>query len=87
MSQAIAMAGGLAPKADGSDGKYLSVSEKDGGKETLSANIYEIEKGKDRDVEMKEMTLYGSIEWGKGFLYRARDTVKGLIGLGLSIPY
>jgi polysaccharide biosynthesis/export protein len=88
VSQAIAMAGGLAPKADGSAASIFRFSEKDGQKETLVANIYEIEAGRDRDIEVKENDIViVPLSGVKGFFIELRDTIKGLIGLGLSIPY
>ena len=88
VSQAIAMAGGLAPKADGSEVKIFRFPEKGGERIIVSVNIYEIEKGKDRDVGVKENDIVVvPLSGVKGFLIELRDTVKGLIGLGLSIPY
>jgi polysaccharide export outer membrane protein len=88
VSQAVAMAGGLAPKADGSEARIFRFSERDGRKETLIANIYEIEAGKARDIEVKENDIViVPLSGVKGFFIELRDTVKGLIGLGLSIPY
>jgi polysaccharide biosynthesis/export protein len=86
VSQAVAMAGGLAPKADGSSASIFRFSEKDGRKETIIANIYEIEAGKAKDVEMKENDIViVPLSGMKGFLLELRDTIKGLVGFGYTI--
>jgi hypothetical protein len=86
VSQAVAMAGGLAPKADGSSASIFRFSEKDGRKETIVANIYEIEAGKAKDIEVKENDIViVPLSGMKGFLIELRDTIKGLIGFGFSI--
>ena len=46
VSQAVAMAGGLVPKADGSTTKIFRFSDQGGEKEILSVNIYDIESEK-----------------------------------------
>ena len=86
LSQAIALAGGLNPKAAGSETKIFRYSEKGVDKEILSANVYAIQKGQDEDLYLKENDIIIVPQSGtKAFLIELRDTVKGLIGFGFSL--
>jgi len=86
VSQAIALAGGLAPKADGSQVKIFRFSEKGGDREEITANVYEIEKGKAPDVAVKEDDIVVvPLSGTKGFLLELRETIKGLVGFGYTI--
>lgn len=86
LSQAIALAGGLNPKAAGSETKILRYSEKGVDKEILSANVYAIQKGRDKDPYLKENdVIIVPLSGTKAFLIELRDTVKGLVGFGVSM--
>ena len=86
VSQAITLAGGLGPKAAGSETKIIRYSEKETGKEILSANVYAIQKGQEEDLHLKESDIIIVPKSGtKAFLIELRDTVKGLLGFGFSL--
>jgi polysaccharide export outer membrane protein len=86
VSQAIAMAEGLKPKANGAETKIFRYSEKGTEKEVLSVDVYAIEKGKGEDLFLKENDIIivpKSVV--KAFLIEFRDTIKGLMGFGVSL--
>jgi len=86
ISQAISLAGGLGPKAAGSETKIFRYSEKGPGKEVLSANVYAIQKGQQGDIYLRENDIIiVPLSGTKAFLIELRDTVKGLIGIGASM--
>jgi polysaccharide export outer membrane protein len=86
LSQAIALAGGLNPKAAGSDTKILRYSEEGVDKEILSADVYAIQKGQEKDLYLKENDIIiVPLSGTKAFLIELRDTVKGLMGFGFSL--
>ena len=86
LSQAIALAGGLSPKAAGSETKVLRYSEKGVDKEILLADVYAIQKGQEKDLYLKENDIVIVPMSGmKAFLIELRDTVKGLLGFGYSL--
>jgi len=86
VSQAITLAGGLGPKAAGSETKVFRSSEKGTDKEILSANVYAIQKGQEEDLHLKESDIIIVPKSGtKAFLIELRDTVKGVLGFGFSL--
>ena len=86
VSQAIAVAEGLKPEANGSETKIFRYSEKGGKKEILSVNIYAIQKGTSDDFYLKENDIVIVPKSGmKAFLIGFRDTIKGLMGFGFSL--
>jgi polysaccharide export outer membrane protein len=86
VSQAITLAGGLGPKAAGSETKVFRYSEKGTDKEILSANVYAIQKGQEEDLHLKESDIIIVPKSGtKAFLIELRDTVKGVMGFGFSL--
>jgi polysaccharide export outer membrane protein len=86
VSQAITLAGGLGPKAAGSETKVFRYSEKGTDKEILSANVYAIQKGQEEDLHLKESDIIIVPKSGtKALLIELRDTVKGLLGFGFSL--
>jgi polysaccharide biosynthesis/export protein len=86
VSQAITLAGGLGPKAAGSETKVFRYSEKGTDKEILSANVYAIQKGQEEDLHLKESDIVIVPKSGtKAFLIELRDSVKGLLGFGFSL--
>jgi len=86
VSQAIAMAGGLIPEAEGAETKIFRYSGKGGEKETISVNVYAIQKGESEDPYLKENDIIIVPKSGvKAFFIGLRDTVKGLIGFGFSL--
>jgi len=86
VSQAIAMAGGLIPEADGAETKIFRYPEKGTERETLSANVYAIQKGESEDPYLKENDIIIVPKHGmKAFLIGLRDTLKGLLGFGFSL--
>ncbi len=84
VSQAVAMAEGLKPEAKGAEAKIFRDSG-NGTRETLSVDIYAIQKGQKGDPYLKESDILIVPKSGmKAFLFGLRDTVKGLMGFGLS---
>ena len=85
VSQAIAMAEGLKPKAKASETRIFRYSGKDGGKEVLTANITEIQNGKAEDLYLKENdVIVVPMSGVKAFLLEFRDTIKGLMYLPIA---
>jgi polysaccharide export outer membrane protein len=86
VNQAIAVAEGLKPEANGSETKIFRYSEKGGKKEILSVNVYAIQKGTSDDFYLKENDIVIVPKSGsKAFLIGLRDTIKGLMGFGFSL--
>ena len=86
VSQAIAMAEGLKPEAKGGETKIFRYSGKGNEREILSADIYAIQKGQSEDPALKENDILIVPKSGmKAFLIGLRDTVKGLLGFGVSL--
>jgi polysaccharide export outer membrane protein len=86
VSQAISLAGGLGPKAAGSETKIFRYSENGPGKEVFSADVYAIQKGQGQDLYLKENDIIiVPMSGTKAFLIELRDTVKGLVGFGVSM--
>ncbi len=86
LSQAVALAGGLGPKAGGSETKIFRYTGNGSSKEIHSANIYAIEKGQEEDLQLKENDIVIVPKSGtKAFFIELRDTVKGLLGFGFSL--
>ena len=86
VGQAITMAGGLISEANGAETKIFRYSGNGTEREILSANVYAIQEGKDKDPYLKENDIIIVPKSGvKAFLVGLRDTVKGLIGFGYSL--
>ena len=86
VGQAVTMAGGLNPKAEGAEAKIFRFSGKEGGKDILSVNLYEVAKGNAMDITLRENDIVMVPKSGvKSFLIEVRDTVKGLLGFGFSL--
>ena len=85
VSQAIVLAQGLKPQADGSETKIFRSSEKGLGREILSVNVYAIQKGQEEDLYLKENDIIIVPRHGmKAFLVGLRDTVRGIFTMGYS---
>ncbi|MDP3017186.1 MAG: hypothetical protein Q8N70_08990, partial [Deltaproteobacteria bacterium] len=55
-------------------------------RETISVNIYAIQKGQGEDIHLQENDIVIVPKSGvKAFLVGFRDTVKGLLGFGFSL--
>ncbi len=86
VSQAIAMAEGLKPEANGSEAKIFRYSGKGNERETITVNLYAVQKGKAEDIYLIENDIVIVPKSGiKTFLIGLRDTLKGLIGFGVSL--
>ncbi len=86
VGQAIAMAGGLKTEGKGSETKIFRYAEKGAGREVLSFNVYAVQKGESEDVYLKENDIIFIPKHGvKTFLIGLRDTIKGLLGFGVSL--
>ncbi|NWG04649.1 MAG: polysaccharide biosynthesis/export family protein [Syntrophaceae bacterium] len=86
VTQAIAMAEGLKPEANGSGLKVFRYAEGQVGKEIISVNLHAIQKGTRDDLYLKENDIIIVPKSGvKTFLIELRETMKGLIGFGFSL--
>jgi protein involved in polysaccharide export with SLBB domain len=86
VSQAIAMAEGLKPGADGPGTKIIRYSEKGNQKEIIPVNLSTIQQGLSEDPYLKENDIVVVPKNGvKTFFIELRDTVKGLVGFGFSL--
>ena len=87
VSQAIAMAGGLAPAADGSGVRIFRFPERGGEREMIPVNIYEIDKGNGQDVTVNENDIVVvPLNGAKNFFIQMWDVVKSLIvGVGVGL--
>ncbi len=86
VSQAIAMAEGLKAEAKGDEARIFRYTGKGDDREVLSANLYAIQKGQSEDPALKENDIVIVPKSGmKAFLIGLRDTVKGLMGFGVSL--
>jgi polysaccharide export outer membrane protein len=86
IGQAITLAGGLKFEANGSETKIFRYSEKGTERETLSVNVYAIQKGEAEDTSLRENDIIIVPKSGvKGFLTGFRDTIKGILGFGFSL--
>lgn len=85
VSQAVAMAEGLKPKANASGTKIFRYAEGDK-EEVLSVDVDAIHKGKSKDVYLRENDIVIVPKSGvKAFLIELRETMKGLLGFGYSL--
>ncbi len=86
LSQAIVLAEGLKPQANGSETRIFRSSEKGVGREILSVNVYAIQKGREEDLSLKENDIIIVPRHGmKAFLVGLRDTVRGIFSMGYSL--
>jgi len=86
INQAIAMAEGLKPAADGTQSTIFRYSGRDGQRELIPVNLYAVQKGQAEDLLLKENDILIVPKSGvKTFLIEFRDTVKGIFGLGFSL--
>jgi len=85
VSQAIAMAEGLKPKANASGTVIFRYGEGDK-EEVLSVDVNAIHKGESKDIYLRENDIVIVPRSGaKAFLIELRETVKGLFGFGFSL--
>jgi polysaccharide export outer membrane protein len=85
VSQAIAMAEGLKPKANASGTMIFRYGEGDE-EEVFSVDVNAIHKGESRDVYLRENDIVIIPQSGaKAFLIELRETVRGIFGFGLSL--
>jgi polysaccharide export outer membrane protein len=86
VSQAVAMAEGLKPEAAGSETKIFRYSGKGADRQILSVDVYAVQKGKSEDLYLRENDIVIVPKSGvKTFLIGLRDTLKGLVGVGVSL--
>ncbi len=85
VSQAIAMAEGLKPKANPSGTVIFRYGQGDR-EEILPVDVNAIHRGESKDVYLKENDIVIVPKSGvKSFLIELRDTVRGLVGFGFSL--
>jgi polysaccharide export outer membrane protein len=83
VSQAIILAGGVKPEADGARTKIFRYSEKGTAKEILSVNVYAIQKGEEEDPYLNENDIIIVPRHGvKGFLVEVRETFRSIFSVG-----
>ncbi len=86
LGQAVTLAGGLKYEANGAETKIYRYAAKGTGKEILSIDVDAIQKGQKEDFFLKENDVVIVPAHGmKSFLSGFRDTVKGLVGFGVSL--
>ncbi|MGQ9645845.1 MAG: polysaccharide biosynthesis/export family protein [Thermodesulfobacteriota bacterium] len=85
VSQAIAMAEGLKPKANASGTVIFRYGQGDE-EEVLPVDVNAIHKGESKDVYLRENDIVIVPKSGaKAFLIELRETLKGIFGLGFSL--
>jgi polysaccharide export outer membrane protein len=88
VTQAIALAEGLKPEAEGTEIKIFRSAGKGNGKETISVNYEEIVKGHADDVYLKENDILVVGKNGlKNFWAGFRDFFRLSLGLGMYHPF
>jgi polysaccharide export outer membrane protein len=81
VSQAVTLAGGLSPKAGGSETKIFRFSEKGTEREILSVNVYAIQKGESEDLNLRENDIVLVPKSGsKAFFVEFWEFIKGRFG-------
>lgn len=86
INQAIAMAEGLKPEADGDEAKIFRYSGIGNERETIAVNIYAIQKGENEDIYLLENDILIVPKSGiKAFLIGLKDTLTGTLGFGFSL--
>jgi polysaccharide export outer membrane protein len=86
VSQAIAMAQGLKLEAKGGEAKIFRYTGKGNEREILPADVYAIQKGEGEDPVLKENDILIVPKSGpKALFYGVLDTVKGVLGFGVSL--
>jgi polysaccharide export outer membrane protein len=86
LSQAIVLAGGLKPRAKGSETKIFRYSEKGPGSEILSVNVYAIQKGQEQDPYVNENDIIIVPRHGmKAFFVGIKETLTGVFSMGYSL--
>ena len=87
LSQAITLAAGLTPKAEGSETKIFRYSGKGDEKEVLTMNVYAIQKGEIEDPPVRENDIIFVPKSGaKTVFYEFWDILKGRV-MGWPIVY
>ena len=85
VSQAIAMAEGLKPKANASGTMIFRYGEGDE-EEVLSVDVNAVHKGESKDVYLRENDIVIVPQSGaKAFLIELRNTLTGIFGFGFSL--
>ncbi len=86
ISQAITLAEGLKSEANGNETRIFRYSGIGNERETITVNIYAIQKGQSEDIYLQENDIVIVPKSGiKAFLVGFRDTIKGLLGFGISL--
>ena len=85
VSQAIAMAEGLKPKANASGTTIFRYGEGDE-EEVLSVDLNAVHKGEAKDVYVRENDIVIVPQSGaKAFFIELRETMRGLLGFGFNL--
>jgi polysaccharide export outer membrane protein len=86
ISQAIVLAGGLKPQARGSETAIFRYQETGTGREVITANVYDIQKGKTEDIYLEENDIVIVPKHGmKAFLVGIKETLTGVFSMGYSL--
>jgi len=84
VSQAVTLAEGLKPDASGSEAKIFRETGTE--REILSVDVYAIQKGENQDPYLKENDILIIPKSGtKAFFLGVLDTLKGVMGFGVSL--
>jgi len=85
LTQAITLAGGLRPEANGSEARIFRYTGQGNEKEMITVDIYAIQNGRAEDLYLKENDILFIPKSGvKNFFIGLRDTLKGFFGVGFS---
>ncbi len=85
LTQAVTLAGGLRPEANGSEARIFRYTGKGNEKEMITVDIYAIQNGQAEDLYLNENDIIFIPKSGvKNFLISLRDTIKGLFGIGFT---
>jgi polysaccharide export outer membrane protein len=86
VNQAIVLAGGVKPQADGSKTRIFRSTAKGTGRDIIPIDVYAIQKGQEEDVFLSENDIVIVPRHGaKAFLIGIRDTFAGVFTLGYAL--
>jgi len=86
LSQAVVLAGGVKPQAKGSHTRIFRYSQTGTGREIITANIYDIQKGKREDIYLWNNDIVIVPKHGaKAFLVGVKETLTGVFSIGYGL--
>jgi protein involved in polysaccharide export with SLBB domain len=86
LSQAIVLAGGLKPQAKGTQTRIFRYSETVPGREIITADIYDIQKGKKEDLYLRDNDIIIVPKHGvKAVLVGVKEILTGVFSVGYAL--